>query len=73
MAEQCIVCLGDLRDSLATDPSTEAVPPEQAEARAHAGDEVVVQQHRAKSVLRDTRLSAKRYRHHLPLPRADRA
>lgn len=69
MAEQCIVCLGDLRDSTATDQSADL--PEQAEAQRTAdalaaGGDAAVQQHhhqRAKG-LRNTRLSTKRY--HFP-------
>jgi hypothetical protein len=71
MAEQCIVCLGDLRDQLATDPSvTAAAEPDLPEARAHAhahaatgddGDKQLL----AKSLLRNTTLTTKRYRHHL--------
>jgi hypothetical protein len=68
MAEQCIVCLGDLRDQLATDPSvTAAAEPDLPEARAHAhaaGDEGD-KQLLAKSLLRNTTLTTKRYRHHL--------
>jgi hypothetical protein len=73
MAEQCIVCLGDLRDQLATDPTVAAAAAEPdlpAEARAHAhahaaagdaGDKQLL----AKSLLRNTTLTTKRYRHHL--------
>jgi hypothetical protein len=77
MAEQCIVCLGDLRDQLATDNTAVAVavaaaaaePDLPAEARAHAhahaGDDGDKQQLLAKSLLRNTTLTTKRYRHHL--------
>lgn len=60
MAEQCIVCLGDLRELTATEGSTDL--PEAAEARAlaDAGDDTA-RQHHAKNLLRDTRLSTKRY------------
>ena len=71
MAEQCIVCLGDLRDQLATDPAVAAAAePDLPEARAHAhahaaagddGDKQLL----AKSLLRNTTLTTKRYRHHL--------
>lgn len=70
MAEQCIVCLGDLRDQLATDPSVAATEPDLPEARAHAhahaaagddGDKQLL----AKNLLRNTTLTTKRYRHHL--------
>jgi hypothetical protein len=75
MAEQCIVCLGDLRDQLATHPTVAvaaAAEPDlpAAEARAHAhvhaaagdaGDKQLL----AKSLLRNTTLTTKRYRHHL--------
>jgi hypothetical protein len=77
MAEQCIVCLGDLRDQLATDNTAVAAaaaaaaePDLPAEARAHAhahaaagdaGDKQLL----AKSLLRNTTLTTKRYRHHL--------
>jgi hypothetical protein len=71
MAEQCIVCLGDLRDQLATDLTvTAAAEPDLPEARAHAhahaaagddGDKQLL----AKSLLRNTTLTTKRYRHHL--------
>lgn len=76
MAEQCIVCLGDLRDSIATDQPADL--PEQAEAQPAAAAAVIadgpVQQHhhRAKG-LRDTKLSTKRY-HFQPNPsRVERA
>ncbi|KAM0716588.1 hypothetical protein Q7P37_008033 [Cladosporium fusiforme] len=77
MAEQCIVCLGDLRDSIATDQPADL--PEQAEAQPAAAAAAIadgpVQQHhhhRAKG-LRDTKLSTKRY-HFQPNPsRAERA
>ena len=71
MAEQCIVCLGDLRDQLATDDTAIAAEPDlPAEARAHAhahaaGDDGDKQQLLAKSLLRNTTLTTKRYRHHL--------
>jgi hypothetical protein len=75
MAEQCIVCLGDLRDQLATDStSTAAAEPDlPAEARAHALAHAVAagddgdKQLLAKSLLRNTVLTTKRYRHHLPI------
>jgi hypothetical protein len=76
MAEQCIVCLGDLRDQLATDNTAVAaaaaaaaepdLPAEaRAHAHAHAGDDGDKQQLLAKSLLRNTTLTTKRYRHHL--------
>ena len=75
MAEQCIVCLGDLRENIATDSPSNTDPPETAGLREQAaGDEVVNEQQHAKSLLRDTRLSTKRYHYLLlPIPRADRA
>jgi len=75
MAEQCIVCLGDLRESLATLDNEPADPPEQpAGAREHAaeaGDDGVQQHQHAKSLLRDTNLSTQRYHHLLILQAAD--
>lgn len=71
MAEQCIVCLGDLREQLATDTDTSAAAepdlPAEARAHAHAGDDGDKQQQLAKGLLRNTRLTTKRYRHHLPI------
>ena len=80
MAEQCIVCLGDLRDQLATLETIAAAaePDLPAEARAHAhahahahaaaaGDDDGDKQLLAKSLLRNTTLTTKRYRHHLPI------
>ena len=72
MAEQCIVCLGDLRDQLATQNTTAAAEPDlpaeaRAHAHAHAGDDGDKQQLLAKSLLRNTTLTTKRYRHHLPI------
>lgn len=55
MAEQCIVCLGDLRTSDAV-----ITPPETAAARQDGDDGVVHQSDAAKSSLRDTKLSSKR-------------
>jgi hypothetical protein len=59
----CIVCLGDLRETLATLNDNE--PGDLPEhARADAGDDGVQQHHHGKS-LGDTKLSTKRYQHHL--------
>ena len=56
MADQCIVCLGDLRTLIALDTE-----PDVPEARQD-GDEGVQSAAPAKSLLRDTKLSRKRYR-----------
>ena len=55
MAEACIVCLGDLRTSIANDTSSDT--PEEA-ARKGADDS---SSEDAKPLLRNTRLSTKRY------------
>lgn len=58
----CIVCLGDLREILATLNDNEL-----ADIPEHA----LEQQHGNKSsLLRDTKLSNKRYRHHLLMMQA---
>ena len=65
MAEHsCIVCLGDLRDSLATlsDNELAEIPGHALEQQQQPGNK--------NSLLRDTKLSSKRYQHHLLMMQA---
>ena len=63
MGETCIVCLGDLRESLATLSDNELADiPEHALEQQHGGNK--------SSLLRDTKLSSKRYQHHLLIMQA---
>jgi len=62
----CIVCLGDLREVLATLSDNEL-----ADIPEHALEQQQQQQHGNKSsLLRDTKLSSKRYQHHLLMMQA---
>jgi hypothetical protein len=73
MAEQCIVCLGDLRESLATLDHAETPEHLLARSSAEAGDDgVSQQQQQQKSLLRNTTLTS-RYNHLLTLQAAARS